>query len=75
MLLLMQLNVYILRGDMCVSFRYAACTCYERSVELVLFYVWQMGCACFYLILNSCNVSTIRLYMYSQFLTLLTDSR
>jgi hypothetical protein len=30
-------------GDVCVSFGYAACRCYEGSVELVLFYIGGAG--------------------------------
>jgi hypothetical protein len=53
-LLLMQLNVYLLTccGDVCVSFGYAVCRCYERSVELVLFYIGGLGCVCCFLVFN-----------------------
>jgi hypothetical protein len=37
---------YALFGAMCISSRCAVYRCYGCSVELVLFYIWWMGCVC-----------------------------
>jgi hypothetical protein len=55
---------YVLTFVVIISFLYAVCTCYELSVELVLFYIGRTGCMCCYLVFNSCSVSDIGLYSH-----------
>jgi hypothetical protein len=59
---------------MCVSFRYSLCRCYEHSVQLILFYVRQMGCVCCYLVFSSCNVlNIVYQYTYCSYVDSFTD--